>query len=78
MIQKTYNSQPHKDLKNLTPRDLLNFGLQDVAYVRPIIVENRPAFAIHAADGTPLSVMESMDSAMAVIRHNDLEPATIN
>lgn len=65
-------------LKNLSTRDFLNFGIQDVAYIRPVNVQNKTAFAIHAADGTPLSVMETMASAIMVVRHNELEPVTIH
>jgi hypothetical protein len=65
-------------LKNLSSRDFLNFGIQDVAYIRPVHVHNKTAFAIHAADGTPLSVMETLDSAIMVVRHNELEPVTMH
>ena len=66
------------DLKAISPRDLLAFGLHEVAYVRMVQIGGRSAYAIHAADGTPLSVMETMDTALAAIRHNDLEPIRIN
>ncbi len=79
MTEKENNPEDMKDvLKRLSARDFLNFGIHDVAYIRPVYVENRPAFAIHAADGTPLSVMESLDSAIMVVRHNELEPVTIH
>lgn len=65
-------------LKNISTRDFLNFGVQQVAYIRPVMVENKTAYAIHAADGTPLSVMESMDTAVIVVRHNELEPVTLH
>lgn len=65
-------------LKSLSTQDFLSFGMQDLAYVRPIQIENRVAYAIHAADGTPLSVMDDMNTAQVAIRHNDLEPATVH
>lgn len=65
-------------LKNLNSQDFLNFGIQQVAYIRPVFIEDRTAYAIHAADGTPLSVMDTLDTAMIVVRHNDLEPATVH
>ena len=67
-----------EQLKKLTTKDFLNFGIQNVAYIRPIDVENKKVYAIHAADGTPLSVMESMDTAIVVVRHNDMEPVTLH
>lgn len=73
---KTHTAQAI--LKDLTKQDFLNFGIQQVAYIRPIQVQNRKAYAIHAADGTPLSVMDTFDTAMIAVRHNDLEPATVH
>ncbi|MCC7305320.1 MAG: DUF1150 family protein [Alphaproteobacteria bacterium] len=65
-------------LKNLSRQDFLTFGRQQVAYIREIRVDDRLAYAIHAADGTPLSVMDSLDAAMIAIRHNDLESAIVH
>ncbi len=65
-------------LKDLSQQDFLNFGIQQVAYIRPVVLKDRKAYAIHAADGTPLSVMDTFDTAMIAVRHNDLEPATVH
>lgn len=65
-------------LKSLSVRDFLNLGVKDVAYIRPISIDNRQAYAIHAADGTPLSVLDSLDNAIIVVRDNDLEPVTVH
>lgn len=78
MTQKNHDIASSHSLKNISLRDFLNFGVQQVAYIRPVRVEDKTAYAIHAADGTPLSVMESMDTAIIVVRHNDLEPATVH
>jgi hypothetical protein len=72
------NSAVDIALKSLTRQDFLNFGMQQVAYIRPVRVQNRQAYAIHAADGTPLSVMDTIDTAVIAVRHNDLEPATVH
>ncbi|MGB4108170.1 MAG: DUF1150 family protein [Alphaproteobacteria bacterium] len=64
--------------KGLSAQDFRNFGVQQLAYIRPVMIQNRPAFAIHAADGTPLSVMDTRDTAIIAVRHNDLEPVTVH
>lgn len=64
-------------LQNLTNQDFLNFGIQHLAYVKPIQINGKTSFAIHAADGTPLSVMESMQEAIATIRQNALDAVVI-
>ncbi|MGQ0527352.1 MAG: DUF1150 family protein [Alphaproteobacteria bacterium] len=65
-------------LKRLSTQDFLNFGVQEIAYIRAVHIKDKRAFAIHAADGTPLSVMDTLDTALMAVRHNDLEPVTVH
>jgi hypothetical protein len=67
-------------LKGLSSRDFLRIGMDEIAYVRTIPVpgEAKTAVAIYAADGTQLSVLDSMDMAMATLRHNDLVPVKLH
>lgn len=65
-------------LKNLSHQDFLNFGLHHIAYIKPVVSDEGPAYAIHAADGTALSVLDSLDSAIHLARHNNLFPVTIH
>ncbi len=67
-----------KILKNLSAQDFLSFGVHDVAYVREIDVDGQAGYAVHAADGTPLSVLNSLDEALNIIEHNDLETAILH
>lgn len=70
-------------LRGLSSHDFLRIGMNEIAYVRPFSVngavegDEKQAFAVYAADGTQLSVLDSMDMAMATLRHNDLVPVTI-
>ena len=70
--------KPAELLRNLSSQDFLNFGAQQIAYIRRVDIDGAEAFAVHDADGTPLSVMDTMDSAVVVARYNDLEPATVH
>lgn len=72
------NIESSNILKALSKQDFLNFGMQQVAYIRPVRIKDRDAYAIHAADGTPLSVMDTMDTALIAVRHNDLEPIRVH
>jgi hypothetical protein len=69
-------------LKGLSTNDFLRIGMNEIAYVRPFaLVDNmdaKQAFAVYAADGTQLSVLDTMDMAMATLRHNDLLPVTLH
>lgn len=65
-------------LRNLSHQDFLNFGVHQIAYIKPIRMEEGQAYAIHAADGTALSVMDSLDGAILLAKHNNLYPVTIH
>jgi len=65
-------------LKDLSAQDFLMFGVQDVAYVREVQVEGKQAFSIHAANGQPLSVVDSQADAIHVIEHNGFEETPLH
>jgi hypothetical protein len=64
--------------EQMTPQELAVLGVQDVAYVRSVDDEGKPAFAIYAADGTQMAVVASRDLAFAVIRQNDMEGVSVH
>lgn len=70
--------QPAARLRGLSPRDFAAFGLNHIAYVRPAKVDGVDGFAVHAADGTPLSVLADRDVAFAAVRQNDMEPFSVH
>ncbi|WP_448202793.1 DUF1150 family protein [Azospirillum sp. sgz302134] len=65
-------------LRLLSPQDFAAFGVDHVAYVRPVEVDGNPAFSVHAADGTPLTVLAERDVAFATVRQNDMEPLSVH
>lgn len=69
---------PRELLKQLSSQDFLNFGARQIAYIRKVRVDGQQAYAVHDADGTPLSVVDTLDSAMAVVRYSELEPASVH
>ncbi len=58
--------------------DLAEWGIDDVAYVKPIILDGASAYAIHSADGHPLDVIDGRDAAFAVAVVNDLVPLSVH
>ena len=65
-------------LRNINSQDFLNFGLQQIAYIRSSQENGVTSYSVHAADGTPLSMMDSLESAIVMTRYNDLEPLIVN
>lgn len=70
--------KPVEDLKQITPADLAQIGLHGVAYLRPVVVDQSPAFAIFAADGRQMGIVPSRDHALLLLQRNDLELATLH
>lgn len=64
-------------LRCLSAADFRGYGLGQVAYIRPALVENRPGWAVHAADGSRLAFVPKRDVAFVLARQNDLEPVPV-
>lgn len=66
-------------LKGLSHQDFLKVGLHQIAYIKEIDADDAPpTFSIHAADGSEIVRLETLDLAIAAIRHNDLHPVTLH
>jgi hypothetical protein len=72
------NRNQIEKLRQISPQEFAHWGLQDVAYIRRITVGDQPVFSVHAADGTPMAVIPSLDVAQAAVRQNDLEPLSVH
>ena len=66
--------QPVLGTPPLTPEALAALGAPGLAYVKPIVHEDQPAYAIHTADGTLVAIAASRDLAFSLVRQNELEP----
>lgn len=67
-----------EDLRAISTRDLAALGLQDVAYVKSVTVDGKAAYAVHAADGTPIAVLADREVAFIAVRQHDLEPVSVH
>jgi hypothetical protein len=66
------------DIRHLTERQLAQLGVAQVAYVKPIILNGAPAFAIHGADGTPMAVAGDRDVAVAAIQQHEMLAVSVH
>ncbi len=66
------------DIRHLTESQLQRLGVSQLAYVRQVVVDGSPAFAIHGADGTPMAVAPDRDVALAAIRQHEMIPALVH
>jgi hypothetical protein len=66
------------DIRKLTQADLGRLGMEELAYVKSVTVNGMHAFAIHAADGTPMAVAQDCGLAVAAILQNEMVPALVH
>jgi len=67
-----------EELKHISSREFALLGLNEVAYVKPIVVNDEVNYAIFSADGTQVAVLPDREVALATIRQHDLEPASVH
>jgi hypothetical protein len=72
------NTQSSGSLKNLSAQDLLTFGLNDIAYLKPASVNGQDVFAIHAADGSQLAFVANREVGFAAMHQHELEPVSLH
>ena len=67
-----------ESLRHLSESELGLLGMEDVAYVKPVILDGAPAFAVHAANGTQIAVLTGRELAFAVVRQHNMEPVSVH
>ena len=72
------NTQFSASLKNLSASELLTFGLNDVAYLKPANVNGQSVYAIHAADGSQLAFVANREVGFAAMQQHELEPVSLH
>lgn len=70
--------QTQEDVKAAAMNDLAHFGLNEIAYVKPVTYGGNAAFAIHGADGSQLAVTEDEATAVAMIHQNDMQALSLH
>jgi hypothetical protein len=58
--------------------DFARLGLNQVAYVRPALINNMPMWSIHAATGDTLGAAETFEQAWGAVKQNNLEPLRVH
>jgi hypothetical protein len=65
-------------IRHLSPQQLALLGVQDIAFVKPVTVNDEMAYSIHAADGTQIALLADRTVAFAAIRQQGLEPVSVH
>lgn len=62
----------------MTQADLKKLGLEEVGYVKQYQVNGKPAWVLHAADGTALAVQADSGAAQSSARHHELDLVSVH
>ncbi|MBV9735402.1 MAG: DUF1150 family protein [Acidisphaera sp.] len=60
------------EIRHISASQLAQLGVSQIAYIKPVVMNGTPAYAIHAADGTPMAVAAERELAIAAIRQHDM------
>ncbi len=66
------------DIHHISVAQLAALGMEEIAFVKPIVTEDGVAFAIHAADGTPMAIAPNANLARAAIIQHDMLPNLVH
>jgi hypothetical protein len=66
------------DIHHISAAQLASLGIEEIAFVKPVMTESGPAFAIHAADGMPIAIAADAQLAAAAIIQNDMVPSLLH
>lgn len=66
------------DIHHISPAQLGQLGMEEIAFVKPVMTDAGPAFAIHAADGTPMAIASDINLASAAIIQHDMVPSLVH
>ncbi len=62
----------------ISAEQLARLGMDEIAFVKPVMTEAGPGYAIHAADGTPLAIATNAPVAVAAIIQNEMVPNLVH
>lgn len=66
------------DIHRITAQQLQMLGLTQLAYIKPVQTENGRAYAIHAADGTPMALATDAMTAVEAIHEHNMAAALVH
>jgi hypothetical protein len=65
-------------LRHITAEQLLHLGTRQVVYLKAGMRDGEQAFALHRADGTPLAVVDDVETAVEMADEHGLGIVTIH
>ena len=66
------------DIHHITAEQLGQLGVSQIAYIKSVTVDGAAAFAVHAADGTPMAIIPDRATAFAAVVQHEMFPASVH
>ncbi len=71
-------ANPQSGCMLMSAGDLAAWGGDFIAYLKPVDLDGRTVFIIHAADGREIGMASTRDEAIVAVMQNDMEPASVH
>lgn len=65
-------------LRQISPGELADLGMQDIAYIKAVVINDVVSWSVHAADGTELALLPSREVAAATLAQHDIEAVSVH
>lgn len=78
MIRDILKTGSLEKYQHMPVQDFTEWGLTEVAYIKPTIMDGRTLYAVFAANGQQLGLMENLNTAYSALFENDLEPVALH
>ena len=72
------NTADFIDVRHISTDQLARLGVSQIAYVKAVMMNGATAYAIHAADGTPMAVAGDVNLAIAAVRQHEMVPTLVH
>ena len=66
------------DIRHISSAQLESLGIEEIAFVKPVMTESGQTFAIHAADDTQTAIASSSSLTEAAIIQNEMLPRLVH
>lgn len=66
------------DVRHMTTGQLRELGVSSVVYLRAGTMDGQPAYAIHAADGTAMALVEDIELAVDLVAERGMAFVTVH
>jgi hypothetical protein len=63
---------------SMTPKNFAALGLNELAFLKPVIDEGKPAYGIFSANGVAIGVAPDRDTAAAATIQHDMTPVSVH